>query len=383
MSRPNARRILTAGVLLFVASAALLLPSCAPRLVTTLLDPGSHFDHGETPPAPDYDSPHAWAALPLMADAADAALTQHPGIDQLTAPVDVFFVHPTTWMGRRWNVPFDSDAVIESTARGSMLIQASVFNGCCAVHAPRYRQANGMAFIDPRPAGDSALAVAYVDVVRAFDTFEARGNRGRPFILAGHSQGTVLATRLLRERIIGSPAEERLVAAYLVGGPLAGRDLGAGLELCEAADDVACVVAFNARGPGYSPHRFEFAGDAGPGADPMAGRACVNPLSWTTDTATAPASLHRGAVFLDAGEPRVLPEFATAACRDGTLEVRLLGDVPRRRAVDRILLWFMGDGNYHSIEYQLFYLNLREDASRRVQRFLSRESVADGTTSSR
>ena len=45
-------------------------------------------------------------------------------------------------------------------------------------------------------------------------------SRGRPFLLAGHSQGSALAGRLLEEQIAGSELSERLVAAHLIGGPI-------------------------------------------------------------------------------------------------------------------------------------------------------------------
>jgi hypothetical protein len=84
------------------------------------------------------------------------------------------------------------------------------------VYAPRYRQANGTAFSHPSADGDRALALVYEDVRRAFDAFHARRGPGRPFLLASHSQGSVLAERLLREAISGTPLRDRLVAAAVV-----------------------------------------------------------------------------------------------------------------------------------------------------------------------
>jgi hypothetical protein len=131
----------TLGVLLLLLGAAL---ATMDRWLFAVLDPGA-FDPGATPPAPDHAEPSAWAALPELDDGADVALAELPAIDQLQAPADVFFLHPTTWLGAQWNAPFDDPAVIEATTRGATLIQASAFNACCAVYAPRYRQTNGRA----------------------------------------------------------------------------------------------------------------------------------------------------------------------------------------------------------------------------------------------
>ena len=66
------------------------------------------------------------------------------------------------------------------------------FNACCAVYAPRYRQANGRAFTHPDAKGQPALDLAYSDVERAFERFLAQTD-DRPFLIASHSQGTQLA----------------------------------------------------------------------------------------------------------------------------------------------------------------------------------------------
>lgn len=372
---PSRRRALfrrCSSLLLVLAPAlAVTTAGCAHQLVFAVLDPGG-FDAGATPPAPDYAEDGAWAALPARADDADVALPELPATDQTRAPVDVFFVHTTTWLGRQWNAAFDDEEAAEGTAYGSLLIQASAFNACGSVYAPRYRQVNGQAFTEPSPDGARALEVAYADVLAAFERFLSVYNRERPFVLAAHSQGTALAARLLRERIADSSAQERLVAAYLVGGPLGEKDLAGKFPLCAAPDEVGCVVAFNARGPDFEPNSIEFVGPQGPGLDPMAGRLCVNPLSWHANGELAPPDLHRGALFFDTEKPRVLPHFSDARCQGGTLVVNLQGELPERRVIDDVLLWMMGEGNYHPIEYQLFYVNLRENAVERVRSFVAR-----------
>jgi len=329
-----------------------------------LFDPGT-FDPATVPPAPDFHGAAAWAALPTVEDGADVFLAELPAVDQAKAPVDVFYVHPTTWMGRAWNGPTDDPAVIAATTRGGTLIQASVFNGCCAVYAPRYRQANGLALIHPDAEGDQALEIAYADVSAAFDVFlEKTGERG--FIIAGHSQGTVLAARLLRSRIAGTALQDRLVAAYLPGAPIRTETVG-GLPTCVSARQTGCVVTWNARGPSYRPNGLEYDADH---PETLKGRICVNPLSWDDATAHAPASANAGAVFFDTDTPAIQPAFADAQCVDGVLVITTMGDL-QRDFMSRTLLWMTGPQNYHPIEYQLFYVNLRQNAAERVAAFLA------------
>ncbi|MCB9704890.1 MAG: DUF3089 domain-containing protein [Myxococcales bacterium] len=352
-----------AGALIaLVVLAALVALVTIDRWLMAALDPGP-FDTTASPPPPDYADPAAWAATPEAPDGAEVALPEHPAIDPTIAPAAVFFVHPTTAITTRWNAPIDDPAIVEATTRGATLIQASAFNGCCEVFAPRYRQANGRAFTDPSVDGDRAIDLAYGDVSAAFDAFLGRIGE-RPFILAGHSQGAVLGARLLRERIAATPAlRARLIAAYLPGAPLHPGDVG--VPVCEAPASIGCVAVWNARGPGHRPGRLDLRLG---GERPRPGGICVNPITWRRDEAHAPASASAGAVFFDTPAPWVKPAFADARCSGGSLIITTMGDL-ERDLMSRILLWAMGPENYHPIEYQLYYLDIRGNAIERSAAF--------------
>jgi hypothetical protein len=361
----SARAALGAG--LGVVAVALVAGLNLGALVRYAMTPRVAFD-AETPPTPpDYADPASWSALPEREDAADAWPPGAPAADPLRTAADVFYVHPTSYLGRHWNGPVDDPALNEATDRVATRIQASAFNGCCAVYAPRYRQANGTPFTRPSPDGSRALDLAYGDVRRAFEAFEARRGPGRPFLLAAHSQGSVLAERLLYEVISGSPLRDRLVAAYLIGGAVSAdglRERAPDVPACRTAADLHCVVAWNARGAGYVPGDFEMVRE-----DPRE-RLCTNPLSWRTDGAPAAAERNRGAVFLESADPAPRAGFADAQCAGGTLVVRRIGAAPRDLP-SRILDHVLGPENYHPIEYQAFFMNLRENASRRVAVFVA------------
>jgi len=368
--------VLVAVTLLVVAAFAVAFATID-RWIFVALDPGP-FDAAKTPPVPDYTQNSSWAALPATEDDADVFLTQLPAANREAAKADVFYVHPTTALIQRWNAPIDDPEVVKATARGGTLIQASAFNACCAVYAPRYRQANGRAFVAPNADGNRAIDVAFSDVSAAFDDFmKRRGGRGgrgeeRPFILASHSQGTMLVERLVREKISGKSVAKYFAAGYLIGGPVTRETLGMDVPVCDSEDQWGCVVAFNVRGPRYRENNNEFKNRDGSGKiPPMTSRICVNPLSWKNDTVSAPAEQNRGALFFDAEKPAVLPAFADATCRDGRLLVQHLGELPKRGPMSDILLRVLGPDNYHPIEFQLYYVNLRNNAVRRVEAFLA------------
>ena len=109
------------------------------------------------PPAPDYSNLEHWAALPDREDAAD--LTPE-GINdgQADAAVDVFFVHPTTFLSSTgWNAPMGDLASGNWVDNAVMPGQASVFNGAARVYAPRYRQAQIYAFFALEDGGNDAF----------------------------------------------------------------------------------------------------------------------------------------------------------------------------------------------------------------------------------
>ncbi len=73
---------------------------------------------------------------------------------QAAAPVDVFFLHPTTYFTHKtWNAPLSDQGANETTDQDILRNQASAFNACCRVYAPRYRQ---IAFGAQRAAPDEA-----------------------------------------------------------------------------------------------------------------------------------------------------------------------------------------------------------------------------------
>lgn len=207
-------------LLLVLGMGGIILSGRALPLLLWSLGPEHDFDPARAVPAPDYSTDVAWAALPTRPDEAD--LTPGGVQDlQASAPADVFFIHPTGYTrGQGWNSAIDLESATEENTRWMLANQASAFNGCCRVYAPRYREASLFAYFDAEGAnGSGALGLAYEDVRRAFDHYVNELNDGRPFILASHSQGSHHAQRLLAERIDQTPLYGRLVAAYVIGSP--------------------------------------------------------------------------------------------------------------------------------------------------------------------
>ncbi|MDB5432971.1 MAG: hypothetical protein JWP35_4087 [Caulobacter sp.] len=355
--------VLIAGATLALSLAAQVLAQTS--LATAGLKPDQPFSAAAAPPAPDYADDAAWAGLPDRADAVDVAPDGSTD-GQAGAKVDVFFVHPTTYFGKEgWNAAYldQGGAGVAGVDAGTMRAQASVFNGCCRVYAPRYRQATLYAFQDDTGSGKAALDLAYGDVSRAFDEFLKR-THGRPFILAGHSQGAMHLIRLIRERIIGSPLRKRVVAAYLIGSNLMDTGTQPGLTACENATQTGCAINFNTVSQAVSDENLKMLKMTATAAR-QPRMLCVNPLTWTVDGA-APAAANLGAIHGVRGGPlgAPLPGFTGAKCEGGMLVLDAIG-APFLNPLTR-------GGVYHIYDYNLFYMNLRANAVARADAFLKR-----------
>ena len=339
------------------------------RITIAAVTPRLPFDAARVPPPPDYTRTSAWSARPDMNDLADVAIEGLTNVTPDATRVDVFYVHPTSFITPQWNATIDDIDVNRATDRGATRIQASAFNGCCAIYAPRYRQASLVAFTSPTSSGSKARVLAGDDVIAAFRHYLDKESRGRPFIIAAHSQGSAHALRLLRDVVLADTTgalRKRLVAAYLIGGPLTHAELAStGLPACAKPDDTGCVVAFNARSRGYEDHGMDFQVHKGA---TLADRVCVNPLTWSTDDKKGVREMHKGSVFFggDGFDDALLGKsIGSARCAQGRLVVELL-ESPPRDFMSRLLDHAIGDGNHHPIEYGLFFVDLRENAAQRV-----------------
>jgi hypothetical protein len=173
---------------------------------------------------------------------------EDPGIPA-DRPVDCFYVYPTVSNQITPNATKAKDPEVVSIAK----YQAARFAQRCRVFAPVYRQGT-LAAIVTGGLQDAARvrAIAYGDVREAWREYLARDNGGRGVVLLGHSQGTFMLRRLIREEIEpDDAARRRLVSALLLGGNVTVRrgedargDFRA-VPLCTRPGQFGCVVAYS------------------------------------------------------------------------------------------------------------------------------------------
>jgi hypothetical protein len=329
------------------------------------------------PKAPDYSLASAWALNPAGQSAR-----------QMTGPVDVFFIHPTTYTGGRdWNGPIDDHASARQLERVMLPNYAGPFARVGRVFAPRYRQASLYAY-RMKLSDDSrdARRFAYDDVQNAFRYYMAHYNFGRPYIVAGVEQGAELADRLLRQDVGRSPElTARLAAAYLIDAviPAAGYGPGSPIQACRDMAQTRCVVAWAAvdeddsaaahsllnRAMVWTP---DWRLDNLPDGRPV---LCVNPLLGGTGVEAAPARLNRGAANASQLEwgarAAFLPRQVSAQCVDGVLHVSR----PKSGSLQPASGW---PDKFKERPYNPFFADIEADAMKRVATYFGRTEMPPG-----
>ncbi len=315
-----------------------------------------------------YDQPAMWLARPGLRD--DPARYLPPGTRHARrGGAYVFFLHPTTYMGRNhWNAPLDH---ADSRMRARLAVQsmASVFNDEAAVYAPRYRQAALGTFLIDSSDSQRALALAESDARAAFAAFVRQVPDRAPIVLAGHSQGALITLHLLRDSVRGTPLAARVVAVYLAGWPVSPRhDLPlTGMPACAAAVAAGCVMAWMSFAEPADPRQVLMLRAQYPALDGRRGDyapLCTNPLTGGAPESGkdggAPPAANLGSLMTgdEFNAAAMVPRSVGARC-DRASGLLMISNPPHLG--DEIL----SGNNYTTYDFALFWANLRADIARR------------------
>jgi hypothetical protein len=345
-------------------------------IMRTGLDPREPFQTYDPPKAPDYAQASSWALNPV-------AQNQH----MQTGPVDVFFVHPTTFNGGRdWNGPIDDVRSQRQLEKIMLPNYAGPFVRVGRIFAPRYRQASIYAVqLNLSEDAKEARALAYGDVLAAFRYYMAHYNLGRPYIVAGVEQGGLIADRLLREEVGRNPGlAQKMTAAYLIDtiAPAEGYGPGKPITACMTRGQPRCVVGWMAVDES-DPHRarevlnralvwtpegqLENLDDKTP--------LCVNPLLGAPGETKAPARLNLGAANASQLEWGVraafMPRQVSAQCVGGILRVSR----PRSGSLRPATNW---PDKFKVPPYNAFFADIEADAMKRVATYYGRANFPPG-----
>lgn len=356
-------------VVVFVIASGFALRIYADELTNWALVPTAKFEQQVALKKSIYDDQDMWFSR-SVSGANNPTLWRPEGIalPETQGKAAIFFIHPTSYVGKdRWNAALN-DAESQERARIFLRGLSTAFADAGTIWAPRYRQAAIGAFLTDKAEGKQALEAAYQDVLLAFDAFIAAQKPNTPIILAGHSQGSLHLTHLLRERIANKPLAKRIVAAYAVGWPISIQaDLpNMGLPACDSADKPRCIMSWQSFAEPANYDRVKKAYDStiGFNGSPRAGTQilCTNPLSGGA-TAIMPAEANIGTLKPngDLTKGALIKGAIAARCdENGFL---LIGEPPDMGP------YRLPGNNYHVYDYPLFWSNVRADALARLQNF--------------
>ena len=213
---------------------------------------------GSAPAGPDYARPSNWLCLPGRADICSTPLrttalnpngygsTAQSAVAR-DAGIDCFYVYPTISRDQGTNSDLSADE-----ERGAAEVQFARFAGSCRTFAPIYRSMT-VGLIAAVAAGadyKGPFATAYGDVRAAWREYLAKHNKGRPFVLVGHSQGSWMLQTLLAQEIEGKPIARRMKLAIIPGFNVLvpqGKLVGGTFKLtpiCSKPGQTGCVMTW-------------------------------------------------------------------------------------------------------------------------------------------
>ena len=260
-----------------------LLASLMAAGVTSLAQPAGYMP-------PDYDEASHWLCRPGREDAcavnidatvieADGSTTIEPHVIAEDPAIDCFYVYPTVSNDETPN----SDLVANDEEMRVIEAQFARFNSVCRPFAPMYRQVT-LTALRAMMAGNTDTGadgvMGYLDVAASFRHYMENDNDGRPFVLIGHSQGTRMLTQLVAREIDGTPLQDQMLSALLIGfnvtQPVDAATGGSfqSVAPCTGPEDTGCVIAyvsFRADAPPPKGSRFANSGD------PDTRVVCTNP----------------------------------------------------------------------------------------------------------
>ncbi len=288
----------------------------------------------------DYAKESSWLALPEDSDA---------------HAVDVFFVYPTIYQGDGVQDITDPEQV--EACMVPIRTQASVFKESANIYAPLYRQVGRDGFNNTEKL-DGYLKIGEQDVEDALLYYLENYNDGKPFIIAGHSQGSSTLISLLTKIWGTTGAEERMIATYIIGFSVTESDIktNPAIRMCESPIDTGCFIAYNSMKDGMQSESVQI----------LEGAIVTNPLSWVSalaDGEYVPASENLGAVFFDEEgySPTLYEHFTSAQVKDHGLVCEV--------ADTSVLSSYAIEGIYHPDDYSLFYENIKENIADRISRY--------------
>lgn len=321
---------------------------CYATVLTSCSDKDDNYD-GEKTKVVDYSDKNNWMRQP-----------------KATKAVDVFYVYPTEYVDESENAPVFAaidEPAMRIPAEGAYDKSATAFENCANVFAPYYRQCNMkyLGSMSPTERNAALNSIPKADVLAAVDYYFKNLNGGRPFILAGHSQGSIMQSFVLAEYMKAHPEYlKRMIAAYVIGYSITEDYLKANphLKFATGESDTGVIISYNTEGAGN-----------GSNVVVLPGAISINPLNWKLDETYASTDENLGGYILneETGEREFVPHVA-----DAKIDLKRGVVITTTKAVEPEAPGPFGTASFHENDYPLYYYNIKANAEKRVAAYLSK-----------
>lgn len=317
----SAARLLTALSVSAVLSAALTVSSCRTN---------SGGTDTFIPEPPDWSDAAAW----------------HISAPEVPA-ADIFYILPTcVWdwttedgQSCRYSDYTRTDHI--EAFRPSVELAEDIFaQGQYGFYCPYYRQISLNVWMDGEAAVEELFPLSMEDVSAAFDYYLDNYNEGRPFVLAGFSQGGKAVVELVKH--LPAEAYERMVAAYAIGYRISDEELAQYPQLLPATDSTGTgtIICYNSVACPEAACGVLSPSDV-----------CINPVNWTTNAT-----------------PAVLNDSVTVTV-DTVNHLLIVDGLDPEHYYAPSLVSTFPLGNYHLQELTLYQEHLRRNTALRLYNF--------------
>ncbi len=287
-------------------------------------------------------------------------------VPEITKDIDTFYIYSTVYFGIGEGDPNYAtldNAEMLAGIEVEYAIKTKAFEDSTNVFVPYYRQVGmkyaGETWMKTGDVRTVFCGMPYEDITAALDYYFEHYNEGRPFIIAGHSQGSAILRLVLIEYFKKHPEYyERMVAAYAIGFCITKEDLEANphMKFATGETDTGVIISWNTEGP----KNVEVNAQT---LVMMPGAISINPLNWKLDETYAPASENLGSLVMDlqtgATEIRDIGADAQVNLARGTV-------VTNADAIPNEMEDYAGPQNYHQDDYSIYFNNVKNNVAKRI-----------------
>jgi len=295
----------------------------------------------------DYSDPQNWACLPNADKAADT-----------------LYIYNTMYVGEPSIVPI-TDETMRAAAQENIELNCGVFSETTNVFVPYYRQSslNAIAELTGDRLVEFQMQEQRTDLYAALDYYFENLNGGRPFILAGHSQGALMCKLILREYMQLHPEYyERMIASYVLGCSITDEDMqiNPALRFAEGANDVGVIVSWNTEGRNNTDNLYV-----------MPNAYVINPLNWSRTSMFSASGANHGSRVVNSTTGKVdesVPGLADARIDLGRGVVICSNvNLPYTKVEGLSGANPFGEKSFNDSEYLNYYRNIEENVKARTE----------------